>query len=279
MKKLITLMLIFPLMILTAASSPSDSANIQPETVQVELTPTNSAILGSEFSRFTIPKLINKIRRLDQLSENGPIYLVLDTPGGELFAGNELVRACNSTRRGVITITIHAASMGFMLVQLNKGKRLIVEEGGLMHHQISTTLQGDRLTLHNKLDALDKLHDSISKKIMNRSGVSLENYNKNINHEYNCVDYGCVTEGFADAMVSATCSSKFSTKLREEITVSKNVQGGRLDLVTFFNPCPIDTIPVKQVLRVNGKDTPTVVTSQVLQELFKNESKELEKDE
>lgn len=69
------------------------------------------------------------------------IYLVLDTPGGEIDAGLSFINLARTIPH-VETITIFAASMGSGIVEGLPGIRHITPDGMLMFHRATVGLQG-----------------------------------------------------------------------------------------------------------------------------------------
>jgi ATP-dependent protease ClpP protease subunit len=70
-----------------------------------------------------------------------PIYLILHTPGGWFETGYDIINLARGLNREVKTVTLDAASMGFIIVQ-NLGERLIVPRGQLMTHQATISPAG-----------------------------------------------------------------------------------------------------------------------------------------
>jgi ATP-dependent protease ClpP protease subunit len=109
------------------------------------------------------------------LKDSDVIYMVLDTPGGSVDAGLELIDFIHGLPQKVQTITIFAASMGFQIVQ-NLDKRWILPNGVIMSHRarlagVEGEINGNLISriIHitqiiNKLDkiASDRMHMSMS---------------------------------------------------------------------------------------------------------------------
>jgi ATP-dependent protease ClpP protease subunit len=106
------------------------------DTKEIALTKDNFVVMDKEFTAESSAEIAIKLRAADRkLPAGQPLYLILNTPGGSIFAGLELIENINSMSRRVDTITIFAASMGFQTVQQLKGIRYIVGNGTLMSHK------------------------------------------------------------------------------------------------------------------------------------------------
>ena len=76
------------------------------------------------------------------LKSGYPIYLFLNTPGGSIQAGLELIEGLNGINRPIHTVTLFAASMGWQLVQ-HLGTRYVLKYGVLMSHKARGQFSGE----------------------------------------------------------------------------------------------------------------------------------------
>ena len=82
-----------------------------------------------------------------------PEYLYLDTPGGEVLAGQRIIQLV--VRLHLACIAMRAYSMGFAILQ-HCSRRWVVEGATLMQHSISVALQ--RVPLDSARSYLDMVH-------------------------------------------------------------------------------------------------------------------------
>jgi ATP-dependent protease ClpP protease subunit len=100
----------------------------------VVLTNNNHVLLSGYINEYSIIQAAQELYIKAQITpQNEPIYLVIDSPGGEMDAGMVLVQRIKNIGREVKTITIRSDSMAFFLVQF-LGERLITSGSSMMAH-------------------------------------------------------------------------------------------------------------------------------------------------
>lgn len=126
---------ILALILLCLISTPALSKTII-------LTNKNTVSLSGPIDGRLVAKVFSEIQDLDTENENkDPIYLFLNTPGGSIQAGFELIDNTKQINRPVHTITKFSASMGFQIVQ-NLGDRYILGNGAMMSHEAHGGFEG-----------------------------------------------------------------------------------------------------------------------------------------
>ena len=123
----------------------------------ITLTNTNTIILNDQVDSNSVSQVMQEVQKLDSTVKSGePIYLFLNTPGGSIQDGLELMEYLNSLNRPIHTITLFAASMGFQIVQ-SQGERYILKNGILMSHKARGGISGEFGDGESQLDSRYKL--------------------------------------------------------------------------------------------------------------------------
>jgi len=108
----------------------------------VEITAENSVVLRGAMTELSTSKVLSEIILKDRdLPAGEPLYLYIDSPGGEIVSGTQMIEGIKGLSREVITITQFSASMAFITVQ-SLGKRLIMPSGVLMSHRAKGGVEG-----------------------------------------------------------------------------------------------------------------------------------------
>lgn len=177
----------------------------------------NTVSLKDAVMSGSVTQTINELAKRENNSEP-VIYLVLDTPGGSVFAGLNLIHYLKGYKKPVKTVTIFAASMGFQIVNGNPGERLIVDTGVLMSHPMSGGLSGELgngLSLDNRNGYIKEIINTMDKQAAARTKgkVSLAEYQKAYDNELWTTGQNAVDAGYADAVTQASCAESLSSSV------------------------------------------------------------------
>lgn len=209
--------------------------------VDVTLNADNMIFLEEPFYFRSTSNLVQKAKEMDtRLPKGHPLYLVLDTPGGLISAGLNLIDTLKTLNRPVHTVTLFAASMGFQTVQ-GLGDRLILPFGTLMAHKARGGFFGEfpgqldsRYSWYLKrMLALDEITVARTK-----GKHTLESYRNLYENEYWCDGQDCVDQGFADRVITARCDESLNGT-REQLWDRFFYQGRKIEIIDTKSNCPL----------------------------------------
>lgn len=216
MKKLFLGLLLTALVVVipvVAASNGSDIVTISKDNVLVLNGVVNEDSVSAIMQQAT--KLDKNYALIDRLRGKQPLYLFLNTPGGSIQAGLELIEYLKGLGRPVHTITSFAASMGFQLVQ-NLDDRLILSSGVLMSHHAKGSFEGEFGGKPTQLDSryhfwLQRLNEMDVKTVQRTNGKqTYESYVSAYDHELWMTAPTSIAGGFADRVVLLRCDDSLS---------------------------------------------------------------------
>lgn len=210
------------------------------------LTPKNTVMLrgevGTQFvynAQTVLMDLVNK-----RGSQSYPIYLVLDSPGGSIDGGEDLIQFAK-TIRNVKTITIFAASMGSAIVQAIPGERLIVDTGILMFHRATIRMGGqiEDGEMESNLDFIKRFVRSMELRNAKRMSMSLEHYKSLVKDEYWTFGQEAVNRKAADRVVNVQCSADL-IPIQDLVKMSVRTPFGTIEVDLNYSRCPLFRIGV-----------------------------------
>lgn len=227
------------------SNAPKASATYG-ETFKVEsgdtlaLDDNNSIILRGVITYSSVAPVIKKLVELSsKLPTNSVIYLFLDTPGGSIDAGEELIQVARSIPQEVKTITLFAASMGFITVQ-SLGERLVLSNGTLMSHRASMRLSGQ---VPGEFDTKYEFHKKDIKAINNRMaerlGMSYEEYSQLIRDEYWVKGLDALEAKMVDKHVNVVCGKESLGTYEQKV---KSLFG---TFTVVWSKCPLVSAPLE----------------------------------
>lgn len=220
---------------------------------EINMTKDNTLVLDDAFDGSSVSKLLVQAKEMDASLKSGyPIYLFLNTPGGEIQYGLELVEGLKGINRPIHTVTLFAASMGWQLVQ-HLGERYVLKYGVLMSHKARGQFSGEFGGGGSQIDAryglwLKRINLMDEQTVKRTNGKkTLKQYRSEYDNELWVSGEEAVANGYADEVVSIKCSSDLSGT-KEKII---NFFGMRFELE--MSECPIITYPtaVKANIRTN----------------------------
>lgn len=208
----------------------------------IELHKANTLLFRGTVTDESVSAAISSAIKLSsKLKPTDVIYLVIDSPGGSISAGNELIDALNGLPNKVDTITIFSASMAAFTVE-KLGKRYITPSGTIMFHQasiggVSGNVPEQALNrLKHILYEVGQLEQSAAERI----GVSDETYRAAIHDELWLSGDESVAAGTTDEVVYLRCGAD----LNETYTLSFSSLFGNVS--ASFSTCPLITQPLSQ---------------------------------
>jgi ATP-dependent Clp protease protease subunit len=257
-KVLLSLLVVLIVVFMPRLSVSKDSSQ---ETIV--LSNDNTLVLNSEVNGESVSAIIAKAKELDnklnsglRIHRNAPLYLFLNTPGGSVQSGLELIEALQGIGRPVHTITLFAASMGFQIAE-NLNDRLILKNGVLMSHHAAGEFAGQFGGIHPSqldnryqlwLDRVEELDRQTAKRTNGKK--TYEEYIKQYDSEMWLTGTKSVAQGYADRIVHVKCDSSLSG------TTTSHINFLGLDVSFELDRCPINTGPMKA--QINLKPTQTI---------------------
>jgi ATP-dependent protease ClpP protease subunit len=173
-----------------------------------------------------------------------PLYLYINSPGGSVQSGLEMIEALKGLGRPVHTITAFGASMAWQTVQ-NLDERYVLKSGILMSHRAAGQFSGSfGGTAPSQLDSRVRLWTQITKE-MDEATVArtngkqtMESYQKAYSPELWVTGQEAVNQGYADAVVKVKCGKDLTGTTKHETEFMGIPISYELDA------CPLNSSPM-----------------------------------
>lgn len=232
------------------------AAAATPVVQKVILTKDNTLVMNNYYDGETVANVTQKAKEMDaKLPSKEAIYLVIDSGGGSIDAGIEMIQNLNTLNRPVHTITLFSASMGFQTVQGVTGRRLITTNGTLMSHKARGGFSGEFP------GQLDSRYSYYLKRVLRLDAVAVartggkhnaKSYAALIENEYWCDGQDCIDQGFADAVINPSCDNSLGgtqNKLYDRFVYMGHV----VEIVDVMSNCPLITSPLSWNVYIDGE--------------------------
>lgn len=220
---------------------------------RIILNKDNVITLNDVIDSDTVSKTLMDIKALDARMPSGdPIYLVLNSPGGSIDAGIELIERLQNLNRKVHTINLFSASMAFQTAQ-GLGDRLVTQDGTMMSHKARGGFYGEFPgQLDSRYSYYLKRVNRLDGRVVARTGGkhTAKSYAALIENEYWCDGKECVDQGLADRVVTATCDKSLDGQRKD--TYKFLFFGQRIVVDLISDACPLNTGILDVEVSVNG---------------------------
>lgn len=214
----------------------------------VKLEAKNTVVLRGPVTVDSVSQVMVKLKRASRkLRKNATIYLVIDSPGGSVFAGLSLIDFMKALPQKITTITLFAASMGFQIVQ-NSDHRMITTNGTLMSHRARGGVNGQfDGELESRYKMVKRAIDYMDTVASKRMGLSLKSYKSLILNEYWVHGFDAVSGKAADEQILVRCGAS----LDGVDPVKLKTLFGTIN--AKFSKCPLIKVPVSVVFESKNK--------------------------
>jgi ATP-dependent protease ClpP protease subunit len=181
-------------------------------------------------------------------SDKEEITLVIDSPGGSVFAGLRLVDTIQSSDKKIKCVILNAASMAFALSQVCT-TRLVAPSAIMMQHQIAGGFEGELPKIKALLDFVTLAETRMNKLEADRMGLSPEKWAAMHIHEYWMDGTKAVKMNAADDLAQVSCSKELiAQNYKETVPVFMGITAE-----VTWSGCPLLISPRKVELQVGGK--------------------------
>ena len=188
----------------------------------INLTTKNTVRLSGEI---TAVNMRNTSIELSKAVQNRrscatPLYLVIDSSGGSIDAGNKFIRYAK-TICNLQTLTLDGASMACAIAMQLPGRRYTTDISTLMFHRARATFSGQ--VESGEVETRLALEKTVIRhmEVLNakRIGITLKDYKAKVVNEWLLYGQQAVDAGVMDEIVDVKCSNELQNK-----TVNKTVE-------------------------------------------------------
>ena len=208
---------------------------------EITLTKLNTASLNGPVTAGSVSEVMQKLQEVASQGEaSDPIYLVLNTPGGSVMDGLDLIQYMNSLRRPVLVVANFAASMGFHILQ-HSSVRMVTPFSTIMSHRANGSFRGDiPQQVNSRISHITQLVDKMDEHVVSRTSgkYNKESYMELIRDEYWSVGDNAIKDGFADEVVTLKCDDSLNSWTDKEVTVFI------FNIKVKVAECPLITEPI-----------------------------------
>lgn len=214
---------------------------------RIVLSPKNSVVLRGVIDSESVSTLEADLVAavLERGGKDYTIYLVVDSPGGEITSGLAFIEFAK-TINNLSTVTLFSASMASAIVQALPGERLVAQNGIFMFHRAQGGFEGyfENGEVESRLSAAKSIVQFMERNNANRMLMSIDDYKKLSSTELWLFGDNTILYRAADKQVDIVCTEDLIKQL-----TTMSVNGGLFGLQRLefmFSGCPLFRAPVSQ---------------------------------
>lgn len=155
--------------------------------------------LGTAIDDSVADVVIAQLLFLESENPDKPIYIYINSPGGQVTSGLAIYDTMQYIKPDVSTICIgQAASMAAVLLAAGKkGHRYALPHARVMMHQVLAGVQGQASDIEIHAKEILRVREDLNRILENHTGQTLEKIEKDTDRDFflnaqNALDYGVV---------------------------------------------------------------------------------------
>lgn len=160
--------------------------------------------INGEITAKDMDYAVAQVLALNAEDPDSDIYLLVDSPGGDINAGLALYNACQYVSNDIVTIGIGiCASMGsFLLSSGTKGKRFAFKDCEIMYHMASGGYNGTSADVKIWSERLLKIQKTVNEYLSDFSGLSTEEIERLTDRDNFMTSEEAKEYGFIDRVIT-----------------------------------------------------------------------------
>lgn len=157
-------------------------------------------LLEGEINSEVAASIVAQLRYLESESNEKPITMLIQSPGGEINAGYAIVDAMNNLKCPVHTVAMGMTASMAVTVFINgkKGERTVYKHTELLVHQPLGGAQGQISDMERNVKHGVKLKDQLAKEYSKLTGIELKKMVEMMDRDTILSSDEAVKLGFAD---------------------------------------------------------------------------------
>eukprot|EP00441_Pelagodinium_beii_P038210 CAMPEP_0197652172 /NCGR_PEP_ID=MMETSP1338-20131121/34284_1 /TAXON_ID=43686 ORGANISM="Pelagodinium beii, Strain RCC1491" /NCGR_SAMPLE_ID=MMETSP1338 /ASSEMBLY_ACC=CAM_ASM_000754 /LENGTH=322 /DNA_ID=CAMNT_0043226983 /DNA_START=49 /DNA_END=1017 /DNA_ORIENTATION=- len=195
--------------------------------------------LGKEIDDKLANEIIGVLLYLDSEDNKKPIYLYINSPGGNVIAGLSIYDTMQHIKSPVITINVGvAASMAsFLLAAGEKGKRIALPHSRIMIHQAVGGAQGQAEDIKVEAEQILTIHENIVRMYARMTGKDADTIREDLMRDNFMSAEEAKQYGLIDQVIQLNDGKDLATK------AAANVEAGTSDSKESAAPAPPPEVP------------------------------------
>ena len=187
------------------------------------LEPNNTIYINGAINPTSVSQAIQDIISLDDKrgTNKYALYIVLNSPGGSIMDGQDLIRFAN-TVENIHTVCIFCASMAHAIAQGVKGTRLATPDNIMMAHRARGGFSGqfEDGELESQLRLFKSVVRSMEQRNADRIGISLKTYKSKVANEWWSYAKESLDQNIVDVLVTLKCSKELINTKRQSTVMT-----------------------------------------------------------
>ena len=172
-----------------------------PEQFSKKFLKTRQIILTGEINKELADSIVRQLLILDSEDEKSPIYMYIDSPGGDVDAGFaifDMIRFINAPVY-LIGMGLIASAATLVLLAVDKGFRIGLPNSRYLIHQPLGGMRGVATDIEIYAKDMEKIRAKLNSLIAEQTGTSLEQVTKDTERDFwldsdEAVKYGLISK-------------------------------------------------------------------------------------
>ncbi len=222
------------------AASPTSTKDNPP----IELNTDNSVVLRGEVSQESVSAII----RVLETKPNADLVLYIQSPGGNIFAGHQLIEAMEAYSGHLTCVADVAISMAFVIFQ-HCPTRYVMHHSILMQHEASFSVDDTAPHVFSFVEFLRNLLKHMDEEQAARLGMTYADFKAHTSVDWWMEGPEAITNRAADSLANVSCT--------EDLVAATTTQTAQIlfgQVTLKWSRCPLIRTPVRTDLSVTDPD-------------------------